>query len=49
MTYRNFDYRLERGIARITISREKSYNALDLESMQEFCDIVNRCGSDRGR
>ncbi len=48
MTYRNFDYRLERGIARITISREKSYNALDLESMQEFCDIVNRCGSDRG-
>ena len=47
MEYRNFDYRIDQHIARITISREKAYNALDLDSAREFCDIVNRCGSDR--
>ena len=47
MTYQNFEYRVERGIARITICREKAYNALDLDSARELYDIVNRCGSDR--
>ena len=46
MTYNHFDYRLDNHVARITINRPKSYNALDLESMRELCDIVNRCGSD---
>ena len=47
MDYDNFDYRLENHVARITINRPKAYNALDLACMQELCDIVNRCGSDR--
>lgn len=47
MTYNHFEYVIDDHIARITINRPKSYNALNLESMKELCDIVNRCGSDR--
>lgn len=47
MNYQNFDYRVDAQIARITISREKAFNSIDLESARELCDIVNRCGSDR--
>ena len=47
MTYTNFEYVIDDHIARITINRPKSYNALNLDSMKELCDIVNRCGSDR--
>ena len=47
MAYQNFDYQVDRGIARITINREKAYNALNLESARELYDIVNRCGSER--
>ena len=47
MTYTNFDYQLSENIARITINRPQAYNAIDLESAKEFCDIANRCGSDR--
>ena len=46
MNYTNFDYQLTDNIARITINRPKSYNALDLESTREFCDIADRCSSD---
>lgn len=46
MTYTNFEYQLANNIARITINRPKSYNALNLESAAEFCDIVSRCSSD---
>lgn len=46
MTYQNFEYQVDRGVARITICREKAYNALDLESARELYEIVNRCGSD---
>jgi 2-(1,2-epoxy-1,2-dihydrophenyl)acetyl-CoA isomerase len=47
MIYNHFEYVIDDHIARITINRPKSYNALNLESMKELCDIVNRCGSDR--
>lgn len=47
MTYANLDYQLAENIARITINRPKSYNALDLETAKEFCDIVKHCGADR--
>lgn len=47
MEYINFDYRVESHVARITIRREKHFNAIDLQSARELCDIVNRCGSDR--
>lgn len=46
MTYQHFDYSIADHLARITINRPKSYNALNLESMREFCDIANRCSSD---
>ena len=46
MDYTNFDYQLADNIARITINRPKSYNALDLESTREFCDITKRCSTD---
>ena len=47
MSYSNFEYRVDSHIARITICREKAFNAINLESAREFCDIANRCGSDR--
>lgn len=47
MSYAHFRYETHEHVARITIDRPSSYNALDLESMKELCDIVNRCGSDR--
>lgn len=47
MSYTNFEYQVEDGIARITINRPKAYNALDLPSMQEFFDIAGRCSTDR--
>jgi 2-(1,2-epoxy-1,2-dihydrophenyl)acetyl-CoA isomerase len=47
MSYSNFRYDVHEHVARITIDRPKAYNALDLDSMKELCDIVNRCGSDR--
>jgi len=47
MSYLNFDYDVHEHVARITINRPAAYNALDLDSMKELCDIVNRCGSDR--
>ena len=47
MNYTNFDYGVHEHVARITIDRPKAYNALDLDSMKELFDIVNRCGSDR--
>ena len=47
MTYTHFDYAIDEHVARITINRPKSYNALNLEAMREFWDIANRCSSDR--
>jgi len=47
MSYLNFDYGVHEHVARITINRPQAYNALDLDSMKELCDIVNRCSSDR--
>ncbi len=47
MTYKNFRYQVQDRIARITIDRPAAYNALDLESVKEWWDIVNRCSSDR--
>jgi len=46
MAYQNFEYDVHESVARITINRPKSYNALDLPSMKELCDLVNRCSSD---
>lgn len=48
MNYTHFDYSVRQQVAWITINRPKIYNALDLDSMKEFCDIANRCGSDPG-
>ena len=48
MSYANFEYSVREHIAWITINRPQTYNALDLASMKEFCDIANRCGSDPG-
>jgi 2-(1,2-epoxy-1,2-dihydrophenyl)acetyl-CoA isomerase len=47
MNYTNFIYSVHEHVARITIDRPKAYNALDLDSMKELYDIVNRCTSDR--
>ena len=47
MSYTHFDYGVHEHVARITINRPKAYNALDLDSMRELWDIVNRCSSDR--
>ena len=47
MSDSNFDYRVDAQIARITICREKAFNSIDLASAREFCNIVNRCSSDR--
>ncbi|MDR0380109.1 MAG: enoyl-CoA hydratase/isomerase family protein [Candidatus Accumulibacter sp.] len=47
MNYDHFDYRVENHVAHITIDRPKAYNAIDLACAKEFCDIANRCGSDR--
>jgi 2-(1,2-epoxy-1,2-dihydrophenyl)acetyl-CoA isomerase len=47
MSYANFNYEVHEHLARITINRPKAYNALDLPSMEELCDIVNHCSSDR--
>lgn len=46
MSYTNFDYGVHERVARITINRPKAYNALDVETTRELCDIVNRCSSD---
>lgn len=47
MSYTNFEYQLSDNIARITINRPKSFNALDLETAKEFADIAMRCSADR--
>jgi 2-(1,2-epoxy-1,2-dihydrophenyl)acetyl-CoA isomerase len=47
MSDAHFRYEVHEHVARITIDRPQRYNALDLDSMKELCDIVNRCGSDR--
>jgi 2-(1,2-epoxy-1,2-dihydrophenyl)acetyl-CoA isomerase len=47
MSYEHFDYSVHERVARITINRAKSYNAINLASCQELFDIANRCSSDR--
>lgn len=47
MHYEKINFDIRDQIAWITINRESSFNALDLQSMQELMDIANRCSSDR--
>jgi 2-(1,2-epoxy-1,2-dihydrophenyl)acetyl-CoA isomerase len=47
MSYEFFDYGVHEHVARITINRPKSYNAIHLASCQELFDIANRCSSDK--
>ena len=47
MSYRNFTYEVVEQVARITINRPQAYNAVDLDSARELCDIVNRMADDQ--
>ena len=47
MEYEHIDFRIETGVAWITIDRPAAFNALNLRAMQELLHIANRCGSDR--
>ncbi len=48
MDYQLIDFDVRNHVAHITINREKSFNALNLQAMQELFHIANRCGSDKG-
>lgn len=48
MDYELIDFDVRNHVAHITINREKSFNALNLQAMQELFHIANRCGSDKG-
>ena len=47
MDYQLIDFDIRNHVAHITINREKSFNALNLQAMQELFHIANRCGSDK--
>jgi 2-(1,2-epoxy-1,2-dihydrophenyl)acetyl-CoA isomerase len=46
MTHEHFLYDVRGHVAHITIHRPAAFNTLNLVSMQQFLDIVTRCGSD---
>jgi len=48
LDYQLIDFDVRNNVAHITINREKSFNALNLQAMQELFHIANRCGSDKG-
>jgi 2-(1,2-epoxy-1,2-dihydrophenyl)acetyl-CoA isomerase len=48
LDYQLIDFDVRNHVAHITINREKSFNALNLQAMQELFHIANRCGSDKG-
>ncbi len=41
------DMTVNNGVATISINREKSYNALNMQTMQELAQVANHCGSDK--
>ena len=47
MSYQSMIYDLHEGVARVTINRPASLNAMDLAAMEEFLDIANRASTDR--
>lgn len=47
MTWQNFEVAIEGRLARVTINRPQSYNAVDLATARELCDIANRLTDDR--
>ena len=46
MTYQNFTVSVEDSVARVTLNRPQAYNAIDLQSARELCDIANRLTGD---
>jgi 2-(1,2-epoxy-1,2-dihydrophenyl)acetyl-CoA isomerase len=46
MSYQSLAFDLQDGIARITINRPQSYNAIDLHATRELLDVANRIGGD---
>ena len=47
MTSNCVDMTVKNGVATICINREKAYNALNMQTMQELASIANHCGSDQ--
>lgn len=46
MSYSNFLFEVRDHVATITLNRPGAFNAIDLSTAREFCDIANRCSLD---
>jgi enoyl-CoA hydratase/carnithine racemase len=47
MNYHGLEFAVCDGVGWITINRPASFNAMDLETMQELLHVANRCSTDK--
>ena len=47
MAYKAIQFDIHDHVAWIVINRPGSFNAMDLDTMKELCDVANRCATDK--